>query len=385
MAQSRTNPYRNSFFRRLVAPLAGFGIAAATLAATGGTTAGAEPSAAASVTTSVTCVAAGLLAAPPPTVPTLKAAETTGPGANPLGPNRTTYLCPVGKVPVASQAIAPRSAAASADAARDQATAVKGNPTAALAGPAAQAASTDAAAACAGRPYASTCYYYGGAYAYRNGAGAGANLTVERPTEVPDGQSGHTLAEIAVQGGSGYGDIIEIGWSVSSGQYRDNTPHLFVFSWVGNVPGCYDACGWKQYSRRYVPGGSINDIVGRAVYSGIQYYQGNWWIWFDKEWLGYFPGSRWSGRYTQSSLVQWFGEVATSRGVPPRSDMGNGQFANAAGTSARFGRACDIPSGTATCLFRRNLPTTSAATPRYYTASLFGDGWGQVGYGGPGE
>jgi len=41
--------------------------------------------------------------------------------------------------------------------------------------------------------------------------------------------------------------------------------------------------------------------------------------------MGYFPNSLWSGRFTQSAQVQWFGEVYSTHN-PPCSQMGNGVF-----------------------------------------------------------
>ena len=43
---------------------------------------------------------------------------------------------------------------------------------------------------------------------------------------------------------------------------------------------------------------------------GIQFFNGAWWIAYDSEWVGYFPGALWDDKYTQSGLIQWFGEVA---------------------------------------------------------------------------
>jgi hypothetical protein len=48
---------------------------------------------------------------------------------------------------------------------------------------------------------------------------------------------------------------------------------------------------------------------------------------FDDQWLGYFPGTEWDNSYTKSALLQWFGEVASQNGVPPRTQMGDGVLA----------------------------------------------------------
>jgi hypothetical protein len=47
----------------------------------------------------------------------------------------------------------------------------------------------------------------------------------------------------------------------------------------------------------------------KTAYATLK-YQGNWWIGYGSEWMGYFPGSLWDGKYTQSGSLEWFGEVA---------------------------------------------------------------------------
>ena len=61
-------------------------------------------------------------------------------------------------------------------------------------------------------------------------------------------------------------------------------PHLFVFHWVNWAPSCY-SCGWQQWSSTYYPGMDLANLVGKPVYMGYVYYQGNWWGWFDGQWV----------------------------------------------------------------------------------------------------
>src|SRR5437879_3386846 len=96
---------------------------------------------------------------------------------------------------------------------------------------------------------------------------------------------------------------------------------------------------------------SLNNIVGREVYIGYVFYQGNWWAWFDNQWLGYFPGSEWGGSYTRSAMIQWFGEIATDNGIPPGVQMGNGLFPSNA--SAAINRTlCDVDAAAWVCWYR---------------------------------
>jgi hypothetical protein len=206
-------------------------------------------------------------------------------------------------------------------------------------------------------------------------------MSVERPAYVSGDAGGHTLDEIAVQGGPGDGHIVELGWNLSTDQYGDANPHLFVFHWINWAPTCYDGCGWQQYSGTYFPGMDLSQIVGRQVYVGYVFYQGNWWAWFDNQWLGYFPGSEWSGDYTRSELIQWFGEVSSSNGVPPRTDMGNGRFPADPAAATMF-TLCDVDAAAWVCWYR-DMQVLGATVPAYY--DILRTGFGATRYGGPGE
>lgn len=124
---------------------------------------------------------------------------------------------------------------------------------------------------CNGVPSFGTCYYYGPAAYRRTADGGGMTMEIERPAFSGDG---HSLDELAVQGGPGDGHIVELGWNVSPNQYGDGDPHLFVFHWINWSPTCYDGCGWQQYSATYFPRMNLRVLRGRDVYIGYVYYQG---------------------------------------------------------------------------------------------------------------
>ena len=235
--------------------------------------------------------------------------------------------------------------------------------------------------ACDGVAYFGSCYYYGNAAFRRAADGGGMTTSVERPAYTSGESGGHTLNEIAVQGGEGDGNIVELGWNVSTDQYGDPNPHLFVFHWINWAPTCYDGCGWVQYSGTYFPGMDLGQIVGRQVYVGYVFYQGNWWAWFDNQWLGYFPGTEWGGAYTRSGLIQWFGEVSSSNGIPPRTDMGNGRFP-ADPAAASMQTLCDVDSAAWVCWYR-DMQVLGATVPAYYDIAR--TAFGATRYGGPGE
>ncbi|MEO8382073.1 MAG: neprosin family prolyl endopeptidase [Acidobacteriota bacterium] len=222
-----------------------------------------------------------------------------------------------------------------------------------------------------------TCYYYGPASFATAADGGGMTMRIQRPGF---SGSGHSLDELAVQGGDGNGNIIELGWNLSPVQYSDSDPHLFVFHWINWAPTCYDGCGWVQYSGTYFPGMNLGALVDRDVYIGYVFYQGNWWAWFDNQWLGYFPGTEWSGSFTRSSLIQWFGEVATDNGIPPDVQMGNGLFPSNAGAAINQ-TLCDVDAAAWVCWYR-DMQSLGPNYPPYYDINR--TAFGATRYGGPG-
>jgi hypothetical protein len=174
--------------------------------------------------------------------------------------------------------------------------------------------------------------------------------------------------------------IVEIGWNVLTDQYGDADPHIFVFHWNGWDPSCYDSCGWVQVSAAYYPGQNISTLVGREIYIGYVLYGGNWWAWFDNRWLGYFPGTLWENAFATATLIQWFGEVATLNGVPPRSQMGDGIFPPRQ-AAARMFTLCDVDAPKWVCLIRNQQQLINRSAPTYY--NILRTGFGEVCYGGP--
>jgi hypothetical protein len=143
-------------------------------------------------------------------------------------------------------------------------------------------------------------------------------LTVARPTLAAEDY--HSLGELAAESAN-LKQIVEVGWTVDRGLFNDDFPHLFVYHWVDGNETCYNGCGWQQYSANVRPGQVLT--VGSKPRLDIFQWQGNWWIGVDAEWIGYFPGSLWDGRFTKAFMAQWFGEVYASSSRPC-SDMGNG-------------------------------------------------------------
>jgi hypothetical protein len=162
-------------------------------------------------------------------------------------------------------------------------------------------------------------------------SGAYANFTIARPALATSDY--HTLAELAVQSADG-NQIVEVGWNVDRVVNGDDDPHLFVFHWINGTPTCYNGCGFVQYSGNISPGDTLPQDTTKRI--GVQFYNDAWWIAYDTEWVGYFPASRWNGAFTQTGMIQIFGEVAAVT-ASPCTEMGNGLSGADATSSAKVG------------------------------------------------
>jgi hypothetical protein len=96
--------------------------------------------------------------------------------------------------------------------------------------------------------------------------------------------------------------------------------------------------------------------------------------------MGYFPGSLWNNGYSRNGLIQWFGEVASLNGIPPKTQMGDGVFPPP-NRAANF-TLCDVDARAWLCLIRDNQSVGPPTNPRYYGVSR--TSFGNAHYGGPG-
>jgi hypothetical protein len=249
--------------------------------------------------------------------------------------------------------------------------------------PALPSVSDDTNTSCTGTFWYGCCYYYANAAERTVADGGGMTLEIELPVVVNNGSDGnHSIGEIAVEGpGSSLNDV-EMGFNVSPDQYGDDKVHLFVYHWIDGNETCYDTCAWNQYSSIYYPTMDISAFVGQSVYLGWVHGQGAWWAWFNDQWLGYISDSEWSGNFTQTALIQWYGEVAESNGVPPLTQMGNGQFSGKA-TAATMATLCTAYATAWICSYN-DQQNTSASDTTYYDV-LNHTSFGALRYGGPGN
>ena len=149
--------------------------------------------------------------------------------------------------------------------------------------------------------------------------GVSALFTVATPKVGPN--DWHSLAEIAVQSEDEQ-QIVEVGWTVDRKTFGDDQTHLFVYHWVDGKESCYN-CDFVPYSKAEAKVGMVLAKDPSKLF-GIERNNGAWWIAYDTEWIGSFPDKLWNGSFTQSGLVQVFGEVASTT-TTPCSQMGNGK------------------------------------------------------------
>ena len=202
-------------------------------------------------------------------------------------------------------------------------------------------------------------YNYAGAWASAGGSiplfdGGGVVTILENPA-ISTAASIHSLFEIAVQGGTGNGDIVEIGWRKRSG---DASPRLFVFHWEDWNPGCYNGCGWVQWNPSIVPGMVVN--AGTESYMGWVYYEGNWWAWYANQWVGYFPETLWADGYNKANLVQLRATLAAA---------------------ARFWYPCKVDAAAWVCWIDSTPSLTTLSVPWYTVQNVGGSAHR---FGGPG-
>jgi hypothetical protein len=220
-------------------------------------------------------------------------------------------------------------------------------------------------------------YNYADAFATAGGNiplfdGGGVVTIVENPALAAT--ASHSLFEISVQGGVGNGDIVEIGWTVDPG---NQSARLFVYHWINFGQTCYNGCGWVQWNPSITPG--MNLTTGSQTYMGYVFFGGNWWGWYEDQWVGYFPGSEWKGDYNRVGLIQWFGEVYDTDPTPA-TDMGNGHRANDA-HAARFWFPCEVNASQWVCWINPSPSLFQPVAPWY---TIEGIGGSAFRYGGPG-
>jgi len=218
--------------------------------------------------------------------------------------------------------------------------------------------------------------YYCHAGVYQSPYDAGSYFTVgahvladvEAPTVATS--DFHSLWELAVED-STQKQIVEVGWRVYGPSGPD--PQLFVNYWKDGVSAGYGN-GFVSTTSLISPGMYLP--TGATKQFGIEFYQGNWWVYYDTTWFGYFPGSIWGG-WGSDDLTQSFGEVSAGE-LYPCTDMGTGVLPAYDGAAhvSNFGWYGGGPTV--------NLQRGTVEDPSLYDAWVDYTGTGFT-YGGPGD
>ncbi|MFL6136956.1 MAG: hypothetical protein ACJ74O_04065 [Frankiaceae bacterium] len=217
-------------------------------------------------------------------------------------------------------------------------------------------------------------YCHAGAYQSPFDAGdyytVGAHVLADVDAPTVASSDYHSLWELAVEDFS-QKQIIEVGWRVYGPSGPD--PQLFVNYWKDGVSAGYGN-GFVSTTSLIGPGMYLP--TGTTKQFGIEYYQGNWWVYYDTTWFGYFPGTIWGG-WGSNDLTQTFGEVSAGE-LYPCTDMGSGVLPGYSGAAhvSNFGWYGPGPAV--------NLQPGTIEDPLLYDAWVDYTGTGFT-YGGPGD
>jgi hypothetical protein len=211
-------------------------------------------------------------------------------------------------------------------------------------------------------PCTGTCYTYAGRSQSVVSDGSVANLRIESP--YCSSTCYHSLAEIAVQDTSSAStrNVAEIGWTHDPTVCAGVTGNLclFVFNWVGGVGKVYNLATGSTFVENTTWCSTAGAIcAGDAVPTGvaksfaIQHFGSGcgcttgWWAYYDGHAIGVYPDSTWTSAgitFTQTGLIQWFGELAHSTTVPC-SDVGQGTFGSTGALPATYFGSISLYNG----------------------------------------
>ena len=203
-------------------------------------------------------------------------------------------------------------------------------------------------------------YYAGLGQARDNLSGYGAAATISIHDRPLHAACDMVTAEVSVVAGNNM-SVVEIGWR----RFWDPYPKLLIGHWRGGA--FRDDAGFVYTHPTYRNNMSIASMVGSSRRFLIRQYQGNWWVWFDSAWVGYFPGSLWSYQFPRGDVHHWYGEVQSAwNSVPPRTDMGSG-FPASDGRAATMTGMCTVDSAGSCQVRTAPTPWIRETNRSYYT------------------
>jgi len=171
-----------------------------------------------------------------------------------------------------------------------------------------------------------------------NYGGAATLSLINAPVDTSLGEE-MSLSQLWFTGGN---QTAEIGIQTQPNAWWTNDAVLFIY-WTANgyneaAPGlagagCYNlSCGaFVQTSSNWTLGGTFPNYGAdgsEEVTLGYEYWYGNWWMYVDGDWVGYYPGSIYNGGQmsSYSTNFQAGGETATASWnnppyYPPMGDV----------------------------------------------------------------
>lgn len=245
-------------------------------------------------------------------------------------------------------------------------------------------------------PYAGTAHKYSYTYQWVNNLGGTASLNLWRPYVNTGLGEIFSLSQEWYVGGSGSGtQTAEVGWQNYPAKYGSENSALFIY-WTANnysSTGCYnlDCAAFVQTNSSWYFGAGFSNY---STAGGSQYdfsaeyylYAGNWWLALGGAWVGYYPGSVYSGGQLthNAQLIEFGSESVGSTWFPPE---GSGYWASSGWSYAAYQRNLYYINTSAGTVW----DSLTAATPSPACYSISGpywsssSGWGIYFYlGGPG-
>jgi hypothetical protein len=220
-------------------------------------------------------------------------------------------------------------------------------------------------------------YYYAGVIKPTGNSkrGVGGILSIDNPALYVPGDM--ATGEISIVQGANK-SLVETGYR----KFMTAGPTLMIGHWVNKKFERDDDFVYTHQT--YVEGMPLDGYVGTQRQFLILYASNKWWVWFNDDWVGYFPDSIWAADpFTQGDNGHWYGEVyssgLTTTGYP-ESDMGNGLRGGSNPSAANIDRMClynDLSCG----LISNGLRSVTASSlySLHYAGAAF------MRYGGPGR